>query len=117
MNPESLREPSVPSPPMADRPGLALNRITRWAWGPQPNRVVRLVVTHQHDVMTATVWGAESGRVVELERVEGVAIPQERGLPSVQLTDGTTWRCTPTGCSCQVPGPLRSFRPLRQVGA
>jgi hypothetical protein len=102
---------------MADRPGLALNRITRHGWGPDPKRVVRLVVLHQHDVMTATVWGVESGRVVELERAEAVTIPHQRGLPAVRLSDGTTWQCTPTGCSCQVPGPLRAFRPLRQVTA
>ncbi len=91
-------------------PRVLVNKITRWNWGPDRRRVVRLVVVTRDGVATAIVYGAHDGQVVELERSENVEVPRSRA-PRIKLADGTVWEAKSVGCSCNVPGPLRTFRP------
>lgn len=87
---------------------LRVNRVTRWAWGAQPRRVVRLVVRRTADTHSASVWGVESGVVTEIQHEEGVTFVNPN---LVRLADGTEWRCVSVGCGCNVPPALKSFRP------
>lgn len=100
--------------PDPTKPQLLVNRVTRHHWGPDRRRVVRLVAIRQHDVVTARVYGVEGDRVVMLEESTDVEVPRSRA-PRIKLNDGRVWEARSVGCSCNVPGPLRTFNALAAV--
>lgn len=99
----------------AEGPVTVLNRPSRWRWGPERRRVVKVaVVRDEQGVLTASVYGVGAdGAVEELQREVASSLQRGRaGSPMVLLASGDSWALQSIGCGCNLPHALAGFNPL-----
>lgn len=93
------------------RTAVKVNHLTRWAWGDDRSRVVRLAVLEQGDSLVGRVYGARGREIVLLQEAPVTSFEKSGRNWTVVTASGEIWNAGPGGCGCG--SPLKSFDPLR----